>query len=137
GSVVAAFLLLDGGLEDVAERGAAVGRPVLSDSLLLFRDFQRLDGDRDAAGVLVDSGDGRINLVAHVEALGALLGAIAGEIGAFDEGGHIGVDKLHLDAVVLHGDDLAGHLAALLESADALHWITADLLDAEADALLG
>src|SRR6185436_11132362 len=77
------------------------------------------------------------DLVPDVEALGALLGAVARQVGALDEGGEVGIDDLHLDAVVLHGDDLAGDLAALLDdAARLLHRVAADLLDAEADALL-
>src|ERR1700694_1565996 len=71
--VFAAFLLLDGGLEDVAEGSAAIGGAVLGDRLLLLRDLQRLDRHVDAAAVAVDADDGGIDLVAHVEALGPLL----------------------------------------------------------------
>ncbi len=34
-----------GGAEDVAERGAGIGRAVVGDRLLLLGDFERLDGD--------------------------------------------------------------------------------------------
>ena len=45
-SLLVAFLaLLDGGLEDVAERGAGIGRAVLRHGLLLLGDLELLDRD--------------------------------------------------------------------------------------------
>ena len=46
-------------------------------------------------------GDPGIDLLADREALGALLGAVAGQIGALDEGGHVGAGDLHFEAVLL------------------------------------
>ena len=132
-----AFLLLDGGLEDVAERGTRVGGAVLRHGLLLLRDLQRLDRHGDAAAVLVEADDGGVHLVADIEALGPLLGAVARQVGALDEGGDVGVGQLDLDAVVLDRQHLAGDLAALAHLADGIERVAADLLDAEADALLG
>src|SRR3546814_2943807 len=51
-----------------------------SDLLLLLGDLARLDGEREAALLLVDVGDLRVHLVAHREALGALLAAVAREV---------------------------------------------------------
>ncbi len=134
--VVLAFLALDGGLEDVAERRARVGRAVLSDGLLLFRDLKRLDRNRDAAAGLVEVGDRRVDLVADVEALRPLLGTLAREIRTLDEGREVAVRDLDLEAVLLDREHFAGDLRALLQLADGFHRIAADLLDAEADALL-
>ena len=91
-----------------------VGGAVLRHGLLLLGDLQRLDRHRDAAAVLVEAGDGGIDLVADVEALGPLLGAVARQVGALDEGGDVAVGDLDLDAVLLHRQHLAGDLAALL-----------------------
>src|SRR5947207_2417216 len=82
--LVGALFLLDGGLEDVAERGARVGGAVLRHGLLLLRDLQRLDRHRDAAAMLVEADDRGVHLVAHIEALGPLRGAVAGQIGTLD-----------------------------------------------------
>jgi hypothetical protein len=54
--------------------------------LLLFGDFQRLDRDRNLAGLSVELGDAGIDLLANGEALGALLGAVTRQIGTADEG---------------------------------------------------
>ncbi len=128
--------LLDRRLEDVAERGARVGGAVLRHRLLLLGDLQRLDGDGDAARGLVDAGDGGIDLVADVEALGSLLGAVAREVRALDEGRQLAVADLDLEPVLLDRDDRAGHRVALLEARDRVDRIAGKLLDAERDALL-
>src|SRR5262249_49374671 len=127
---------LDRRLEDVAQRGAAIGGAVLRHGLFLLGDLQGLDGDRDAPAVLVDVDDRRIDLVADVETLWTLLGAIARQVRALDEGRHVAVGDFDLDAAILYGHHLAGDLAALLQFANALHGIATDLLDAQADAFL-
>jgi hypothetical protein len=108
---------LQGRAEDVAERRARVGRAVLRDGFLLFGDFERLDRDADLAGLLVEQGDAGVDLLADREALGALLVTVARQIGALDEGGHVGVDDLHFDAAILHRGDFAGDDRALLQIA--------------------
>jgi hypothetical protein len=50
--------------------------------------------------------------------------------------GDIGAGDLHLDAVVLNLDHLAGDGVALLDALDLLHRVAGDLLDAERDAFL-
>src|SRR5262249_8993080 len=112
------------------------GGAILGHRLLFLGDLQRFDRDGDAPAALIDIGDGGIDLVADIEALWALLGAIARQVGAFDKGGDIGIRELDLDAAILHRQHLAGDLAALAQLADALHRIAAHLLDAETDALL-
>jgi len=129
--------LLDGGLEDVAERSTRVGRAILRNRHLLLGKLELLDRDRDAAGCLVDADNRGIDLVADVEALRPLLGTVSRQIGPLDEGRHIGADDLHLDAVVLNGDDLAGDRITLLVAADHIERVTLELLDAKRDALLG
>src|SRR5690606_38671435 len=69
--------LLDGGLEDIAQRGARVGRAILCHSLLLLGELELLDGHRNPAAGLIDADHGRIDLIADVEALRALLCPIA------------------------------------------------------------
>src|SRR5207244_564194 len=83
-----------------------------------------------------ECGDAGIDLLADLEAVGALVVAVAGEFRALDERGHIGTDDLDLDARLLHLDHFAGDDGALLEVAGALHRIALELLDAERDALL-
>src|SRR5689334_22935501 len=76
--LVGVFLpLLEGGAEDVAERGAGVGRPVLGDGLLLLGDLEGLDRDGDLARLLVEGGHPRIDFLTLGEALGPLLRAVA------------------------------------------------------------
>src|SRR4029077_9059381 len=77
--------LAQGGAKDVAKRGAAIGRAVLGDSLLLLGDLQRLDRNRDLAGLGVDLSHYRVELLADAKAVRPLLGAVAREIGAADE----------------------------------------------------
>src|SRR5690606_18889168 len=78
-----------------------------------------------------------VDAVADREALGALFGAVAGQVGLADEGGRRGVvfTELDLDAAGLdrrHGD---GDLLALLEDI-AFHRVAAELLDAQRNAFL-
>ncbi len=56
----------------------------------------------------VELRDAGIDLLADARSAPALLGAVAREVVALDEGGELGADDLHLDAVVLHLDNLAG-----------------------------
>src|SRR5581483_3353073 len=129
--------LLQGRAEDVAERGAGIGRAVLGDRFLFLGDFQRLDRDADLVGLLVEIGDPGIDLLALGEALRPLLRAVARQVRPADEGGQVGVDDLHVDAGFLHVDHLAGDHRALADfAARFLERIAADLLDAERDALL-
>src|SRR5918997_6486880 len=78
---------VEGGAENVAERGAAIGRAVLGDRLLLLGHFEGLDRQGDAARLAVELSDPGVDLLAGREALGPLVGAVAGEFGAADEGG--------------------------------------------------
>src|SRR4051812_27981325 len=80
-------LLGQGGAQDLAQRGARVGRTVIGHRLLLFLFFLRLDRERQAAGRLVDRADLGIDLLADGEAVGALLGTVARELAAADEAG--------------------------------------------------
>src|SRR5262249_15946030 len=131
-----AFLLFDGGLEDIAQGGAGVGGTVLGHGLLLLGDLQRLDRHGDAPAMLVEADDGGIHLVANIEALGPLFGTVARQVRTLDEGRDVRVGELYVDAVVVHPQHLTGDLAALPQLADGIQWVTADLFDAEADALL-
>ena len=69
----------------------------------------------DLAGAAVELGDAGIDLFADGEPVGPLVGAVAGEFGALDEGGQVGAGDLHVDPAVLHLDDLAGDDRAFLE----------------------
>ena len=78
-----------------------IGGAVLRDRFLLLGDFQRLDRDADLVGLAVELGDAGVDLLADREALGALVAAVAREIGALDEGGEVGADDLDVDAAFL------------------------------------
>src|SRR6187431_1344233 len=104
-SGLVAALLLKRGAEDVAERGAGVGRAILGNRLLLLGDFQRLDRDRQLARLLVEGNHPRVELLTDGEALGALLVAITRQIGPLDEGLDALLDEPHLDAAILDADD--------------------------------
>src|SRR5215207_4681573 len=127
---------LQGGAEDVAERRTRIGRAVLSHGFLLLSDLEGLDGDGDATGLAVELRDAGIELLAGGEALGALVGAVTSELVALDEGGEVGVDDLHLQAAVLHLENLAGDDLALPDLAGIREGIARKLLDAERDALV-
>ena len=84
----------------------------------------------------IDRGDLGVDLLADGETVGALLAAVARQVGLADEAGDA-VAERHLDAVVLHRGDGAGDDVALLELAGrGRERIVRELLDAEADALL-
>jgi len=52
-------------------------------------------------GAAVELRDASIDLLADREAFGALLGTVASELRALDEGGEVGPDQLHLKAGLL------------------------------------
>src|SRR5579872_2685781 len=132
---------LQRGAENVAERSAGIGRPILGDRFLLFGDFQRLDRHRDLTRLAVELRDPRVNLLAASETLGPLIATVAGEFGALDEGRQVGAGDLHFDAAFLDLDHLAGHhralaqFAAFLAGGFRLVRIGRELLDAQRDAL--
>src|SRR5580704_4468354 len=128
--------ILERGAENIAQRRPRIGGAVLRDGLFLLGDFQRLDRDLHLAGLLVELDHPRIDLLADREAFGALVVAIAGELGALDEGGEVGADDLHLDTGFLHLEHFAGHDRALLDVARFGERVAFELLDAERDALL-
>src|SRR4029453_16218131 len=88
------------------------------------------------AGLLVELDHPRIDLLADGEALGALVVAIARQLGPLDEGGEVGADDLDLDAAFLDLEHFAGHHSALLDVTRLGEGIAFELLDAERDALL-
>src|SRR6185437_12356198 len=122
--------------ENIAQRSAGIGGAVLGDGFLLLRHFQRLDRNAELARLAVELGDASVNLLAHREALRVLVGALARELVALDERGHVGIDNLDLDAAFLDLDHLAGDHRSLLEIAGRSHRVALELLDAERDALL-
>src|SRR5688572_18255461 len=134
--LLVAAALLERSAENIAQRRARIGRAVLRDRLLLLGDLERLDRDLHLARFLVELNDAGVDLFADREAFRALLGAVAGEFGALDEGGEVGARDLHLDAAFLHFQHFAGHDRALLDVARFGEGIAFELLDAERDALL-
>ncbi len=127
---------LEGGTEDVAERRAAVGRAELRHGFLLSW-ISRALIDRPTLRVL------RSNWVTRASTFspaanrsGRLLGPLARQVGATDERGDVGVDDAHLQAAFLHLEDLAGDHGIATQFAGRLHRVVAELLHAEADALL-
>ena len=97
--------------EDVAQRCARIGRTVLLDGLLLFGELTGLDRE---VGLFrtVEPGNHGVELLADLEAVGALFVAVAAKVGALDEAGRAIVASLHFKAAIAHfehgdGDDLA------------------------------
>src|SRR6476620_11763592 len=139
------LLRLQRGAEDVAQRGAGVRRAVLLDRLLLFGDLARLDRE---VGLFrtVEADDHRIELGADLEAVGALLVAVAAEVAALDEASRAVVADLHFQPAVAHfehgdGDhvvllDRTGTAARRVRAAASGRGALLELLHAEADALL-
>src|SRR5580693_3777591 len=147
GVVVALLVLLalalERGAEDVAQRRAGIRGAVLRDGFLLLGDFQRLDRDLHFVGAAIELDDAGVDLLADGEAVRTLLGTVARQLRALDEGGVLGADDLHVDAAFLHVDHLAGDDGTLLELAGGAGFgrgsratAAAQLLDAERDALL-
>src|SRR5229473_7666886 len=128
--------LLERGAVNVAQRRSRIGRAVLRDGFLLFGDFQRLDRDLHLAGLLVELDHPRVDLFADSKTFGALVVAIARQLGPLDEGGEVGAGDLDLDAALLDLEHFAGHHRALLDIARLGKGIAFELLDAERDALL-
>src|SRR6266446_4681070 len=128
--------LLERGAQDVAQCRARIRGAVLRDGFLLFGDFERLDRDLHLAGLLVELDHPRIDLFADGKTLGALVVAIARQLGPLDEGGEVGAGDLDLDAAFLDLEHFAGHHRALLDVARLGKGIAFELLDAERDALL-
>src|ERR1700753_1339409 len=128
--------ILQRGAENVTPSRARIGGAVLRDGLLFIGDFERLDRDLNLARLLVELDHPRIDLFAHGETLGALIGALARQFGPLDEGREIGTDDLNLDAAFLHFEHFAGHDRTLLDVARLGERIALELLDAERDALL-
>src|SRR5262245_52318290 len=91
-SLIAA-LLLQRGAQNVAERSAGIGGAILGNRFLLLGDLQRLDGDLDFPGLLVESDDARVDLLTDGETLGALLVAVTGKVVPLDEGLDVMVDE--------------------------------------------
>src|SRR5581483_1833473 len=134
---------LERGAEDIAQRRSGIVGTVLRDGLFLLGDFERLDRHRDLAALAVVLGDARIDLLSDLETVGALVVAVAGEIGAADERLELVANELHVDTVLLHGGNLTGDDIALLQVGTALRSgsrgalaALLELLDAERDTLL-
>src|SRR5689334_21848266 len=99
------------GAQDVAQAGPRIRGAVLGHRLLLLLELARLDRQSDLARRAVERGDLGVDLLAHGEAVGALLGAVARQLGLADEAGHA-VAERDLDAAVIDrghgaGDDIA------------------------------
>src|SRR5690606_34543045 len=79
------LLVLQRRTEDVAERGAAVGRAELRDRFLLVGQFHSLDRERDLAARAIEAGDHGVDAVALGEAVSALLLTVARQVRLADE----------------------------------------------------
>ena len=93
--------------QDIAERGARIGRAIFAHGFAFFFHFLALDGERQAARGTVHGGDLRIDLFANGEFVGALVATVAGQFGATDEACQHFIN-LHLNAVLLNLGDNAG-----------------------------
>src|SRR5580704_9838327 len=102
---------VDRGAQDVAEARARIRRAELGHRAFFLVDLARLDGERRLARRAVERGHLGIDLLADSEAVGALLGAVARQLGLADEAGQPARQR-HLDAAfgdLRHGagDDIA------------------------------
>src|SRR6185437_10642466 len=104
----------EGRAQDVAERGASIGRAVFGHRLFLFVELLRLDRERRLAGGAIESGDLGIDLLADGETVRPLLGAVARQLRFADESGEA-AGHLDLDAAIVAAGDRAGHDIALLD----------------------
>jgi hypothetical protein len=91
-----------------------IGRAILLDRFFFFRDFACLDRQTNAAGFRVNAGHAGINLVTHLEALWALVGAFTCQIRTADEGSSAVI--FHLDAAFFDGSHFTGHDRATLHA---------------------
>src|SRR3954452_15018528 len=128
--------LLERGTKNIAQGRPRIRGAVLRDRFLFFGYFERLDRDLHLAGFLVELDHPRIDLFADGETLGALIGALAREFGALDEGREVCADDLHVDAAFLHFDHFAGHDRTLFDVARLRKRVALELFDAKRDALL-
>src|SRR5215471_19351951 len=97
----------DGRPQDIAQAGAGIRRAELLQGLLVLLDLARLDGEVQLARLGVDHRDLGVDLVANCKAVGALLAAVAGELGLADEA--LGpVAESDLDAALVDRSDGAG-----------------------------
>src|SRR6202035_1649493 len=106
----------------------------------------RLDRDLHLVGAPIELDDAGVDLLAGGEAVLTLLGTVARQFRALDEGGIVGADDLHVDAAFLHVHDFASNDGTLLELAGSAGFgrgsragagaAAGQLLDAERDALL-
>ena len=69
--------LLERGAENVAQRGARVGRTILRDRFLLFGDFQRADRHLHLVGAAIELRDAGVHLLTDLIELRPLLFSIA------------------------------------------------------------
>src|SRR6266567_3192333 len=115
------------------QRASLPRRPA---SAFLFVDLARLDRHRHAPRRAVDRGDLGVDPLADRKAVGALLAAVARQLGFPDEAGHT-VGHRDLDPGFGDRCDRAGDDIAFLHLGDArLERIGLELLAAERDALL-
>ena len=103
-------------------------------SLFLFSDFQCFDRQADTAVALVEIGHHRIKLVANMETLGALVLAVARQVGTADKGRHIAIADRYFQATIGHRGHFACHRIATAQIGDALKRVTIKLFNAQADA---
>src|SRR5215212_4137773 len=103
-----ALAAADRGAEDVAKAGAGVGRAKLLHRPLLLVDLARLDRQRHPPGGPVDRGYLGVDALADRKAIGALLAAVARQLGFADEPRHA-VGQRDLDAALGNAGDRAGH----------------------------
>src|SRR5579885_2045964 len=124
------------GAEDIAEAGTGFGGAELLHGPLLFVHLARLDRQRDAPGRAVALRDLGVDPLADRKTVGALLAAVARQLGFADEAGHI-VGQHDLDPGIVDTGDRAGDDLALLQLDHALfERVGFELFDAEADPLL-
>src|SRR4051794_27902828 len=109
-------LLLERSAKDVAKRRTRIRRSVLRNRLLFLGDLKRLDGE---VWLLrpIEADDHCVELLADLEAVGALLVAVTAKIAALDEAGDAVLTNLDVEPGVLNCAHDHGQGFALLGAA--------------------
>src|SRR4029079_15300348 len=85
--------------------------------------LERLDRELHLVGTAVEQHETGVDLLADLEAVGALIVAIAAKLRTLDEGGEVAASDLDVDAGLLDLGHLGGDDVALLHIASGRHLI--------------
>ena len=106
----------------------------MCDRFFLFGNLQRLNRQADTAVALIEIGHHRVQLIADMETLRALVLTVARQIGTTDKGRDIALGNRHFQTAIGNRRHLASHRVATAQIGNALKRVAVQLLDAKADA---